>query len=207
MGFWHWFSGKGKAKHAKRSGDRPLEPRITQAFSRVKRDIKVLRTGLAQANTKLGQHTDTISDHTELIHKGADRLDKLEDIAATAPADSALPEPATSRPESPTNRPTEAINRLVATRMNEENSPDKLNFANLSAQEKRIMSVFLAHRDMPLSYLDIATELGKSANTIKNQIRQMNIKSSLLDKAVDADNKNRFRLKKHLKIETDLDAD
>ena len=207
MGFWHWFNGKGKAKQAKRSSDKPLEPKIAAAFSKVKRDMKALRTDLAQANTKLAQQTDTISDHTKLLHKCTSRLDKLEDIAATAPEISSLPELATSRPETSTNRPAEAINRLVATRMNEATSPGKFDLANFSAQEKRIMGVFLAHREMALSYLDIATYLGKSANTIKNQIRQMNMKSSLLDKAVDADKKNRFRLKKHLKIEADLDAD
>ena len=207
MRLWHWFNGKSKAKQAKHSVNKPLEPKIAAAFRRVKRDIKGLKTDLAQANAKLAQHTDTLSDHTELLHKCTGRLDKLEDIAATAPAHVPLPEPAVSRPDTPTNRPTEAINRLVATRMNEDNSPDTLNIANLSAQEKRIMGVFLAHREMPLSYQDIATYLGKSANTIKNQIRQMNMKSSLLDKAVDADKKNRFRLKKHLKIEADLDSD
>ena len=60
---------------------------------------------------------------------------------------------------------------------------------------------------MPLSYQDVAKSLNKSPHTIKNQIRQINMKSSLFDKTIDAQNKNRFKLKKHLKIETDLDTD
>ena len=38
---------------------------------------------------------------------------------------------------------------------------------------------------MALSYVDIAKYLGKSPNTIKNQVRQINMKSDLFNYTVD----------------------
>ena len=78
---------------------------------------------------------------------------------------------------------------------------------SITEQEKRIIGVFLAHRDMSLSYQDIAKSLDKSPYTVKNQMRQINMKANLFDRMVDSQGKNRFKLRKYLKVEANLVAD
>ena len=63
------------------------------------------------------------------------------------------------------------------------------------------MQVFFQHPDMALSYRDIAHALAKSPNTIKNELRQLNMKADLFTKNVETDNRNRFKLRDGLKIE------
>jgi DNA-binding NarL/FixJ family response regulator len=60
---------------------------------------------------------------------------------------------------------------------------------------------------MALSYKDIGSILGKSANTIKNQMHQILIKADLFERAIDNDMRNRFRLKDGIKIEKYLNID
>ncbi len=76
-----------------------------------------------------------------------------------------------------------------------------------SPQEKKILGVFLSHREMALSYQDVAKTLSKSPHTVKNQMRQIITKSDLFEKAVDDQQKNRFKLKKGLQIKTSLTND
>ena len=59
---------------------------------------------------------------------------------------------------------------------------------------------------MALSYADIAHSLNKSPHTIKNQMRQINIKADLFDKNIDDENRNRFKIKDGLKIERYLNV-
>ena len=204
MRLWQWFNGKGMAKKGKSRCSKPLDPKISQAFSRVKRDIKTLKTGIANINTELARHGEKISENTRLIHDHTSRLAKLEEIVTAAPA--ALPT-VPPQQDRPTNRSLHPTNRLVATNPAANNSSEISDITNLSQQEKNILGIFLTHRDMALSYLDIAKSLDKSPHTIKNQIRQMNMKASLFEKTVDGKNKNRFKLKKHLKIEPVNDSD
>ena len=211
MGFWQWFNGNGKAKNAKNKQVKPLDPKITQAFGKVKRDIKTLRTNITEINTQLTRHSETLAENTRLIHNHTSRLNTLEELVVPAPQ--ALP-PApqeqdnpTNRPISSTSRPIQPTNRLVATNPVQTDSSEIPPIDDLSQQEKNILGVFLGHPDMALSYLDIAKSLGKSPNTIKNQIRQISMKASLLDKTIDDKNKNRFKLKKHIKIEPAHDKD
>ena len=206
MGFWQWFNGNGKAKNGKNKRTEPLDPRIARAFGRVKRDIKAIKAGIAQIDTQLTRHSEALADNTRAIHDHTNRLSTLEELVVPAPQ--ALPpapqkqDERTNRSISPTSRPVQPTNRLVETDPLE--IPD---IDNLSQQERNILGVFLGHPDMALSYLDIAKSLGKSPNTIKNQIRQISMKASLLDKTVDDKNKNRFKLKKHIKIEPGHDRD
>ena len=59
---------------------------------------------------------------------------------------------------------------------------------------------------MAFSYIDIAKALGKSANTVKNQMHQLCMKADLFDKTIDNQSRNRFRLKDGLKIEQYLNV-
>ena len=208
MGFWNWFKSDSKARNSKRKRSTPLDPKISQAFGRVKRDMKKLRTSLTDINAQLTGHTEVLTEHTRWMATHTARLDSLEQrVSAATPALALTAEPLPmSRPTTPTRRPDTPTNRLVATRPATNRTAEHLDLQSLSPQEKRILQVFWTHRDMALSYQDIATSLHKSPHTIKNQIRQMNMKSSLFDKTVDANSKNRFKLRKHLKIETDLDT-
>ena len=192
MRIWNWLKGK-RSKET-------LDPRITRAFSRVKRDIKELKTDLTDTNVQLGEQNNRIAKNTELINGHAMRLEKLEDIVAAA---STWP----SAQNSPTSRLSQPTSRLVATRQRQAESLSRLDMGSLTEQEKRILGAFLDHRDMSLSYQDIAKSLGKSASTVKNQMRQMNMKADLFDRTVDSEKKTRFRLKKALKVEAELDTD
>ncbi|MFC1783360.1 hypothetical protein ACFL02_07210 [Planctomycetota bacterium] len=197
MRFWNWLIRRSSSKPKKGKSRKTLDPKIRQAFTRVKGDIKKLKSVLATISGQLEQHDRDLAENTQFIHHNITRLDKLEEIVTAAPV---IP----SEQISPINRPKERTNRLVATKIPEANPVGMLDMTSLSLQEKRILGVFLAHRDMALSYGDIAKYLNKSPHTIKNQIRQLSMKATLLDKTVDDKNKNRFRLKKQLKIETEL---
>ena len=200
MGFWSWFRPQSKAKAGRPKGKKPLDRQVAAAFGRVKHDIKKLRAVVAETSSRIDTNSQVIATHAKALQDHTSRLSRLEEIVIAAP----LTE---QRQECPTSRPRQSTNRLVATRPPEAEPAARLDMSSLSQQEKKIIGVFLANRHMALSYLDVAKSLGKSPHTVKNQIRQLNIKASLLDKTVDADNKNRFRLKKQLKIETDLNAD
>jgi len=60
---------------------------------------------------------------------------------------------------------------------------------------------------MALSYRDVGSMLGKSANTVKNQMHQILIKADLFERIIDNDMRNRFRLKDGIKIEKYLNVD
>jgi DNA-binding CsgD family transcriptional regulator len=104
---------------------------------------------------------------------------------------------------SPTQRPDWTTKPVQS---NETNS-SKFDIDRFSNQEKRILQVFFQNPEMPLSYRDVAHVLAKSPNTIKNELRQINTKADLFTKNVDADNRNRFKLRDGLKIEKYLNID
>jgi len=199
MKFWNWFKSRRNKKK--------LDPGITQAFSRVKRDIKTLKTDVAKTNTQLIQQKNKIAKNTRLINSHTTQLDKLEDIVSAMPIIPSLQNAPTNRPYQPTSRPSQSTSRLVATKPSQVESLERLDMDSITEQEKRIIGVFLAHRNMSLSYQDIAKSLNKSPYTVKNQIHQINMKADLFDRIVDSQNKNRFRLRKHLKVEANLGAD
>jgi hypothetical protein len=60
---------------------------------------------------------------------------------------------------------------------------------------------------MALSYRDVGSMLGKSVNTVKNQMHQILIKADLFERLIDNDMRNRFKLKNGIKIEKYLNID
>jgi DNA-binding CsgD family transcriptional regulator len=202
MGFWQWLTKRTKSDSRKRG--QAHEKAVRSAFGRVRRDIGKLRADLAEVKNCLADQDKKITDTLHTLTGQSERLAKLENIVNSHPIKHEKPEisqliPSVSRPNPP-------MSRLVATNFNSTGST-MLDVNLLSPQEKKILSVFLAHRDMALSYLDIAKSLGKSPHTVKNQIRQLNTKVPLFDKLEDAGNINRFKLKKNLKVESNLDTD
>jgi hypothetical protein len=55
-----------------------------------------------------------------------------------------------------------------------------------------------------MSYVDVATALGKSAHTVKNQMNQIRHKADLFDCVTGPESRNLFKLKDDLKVETRL---
>lgn len=99
---------------------------------------------------------------------------------------------------SPTKRPSAESNTT-----NHLGEPDKLIIKpeEYTLQEKKILAVLLDHPNMALSYQDISAILNKSANTVKNQLNQLKIKTNILFEQKDQDNKKRFKIKEGVKIE------
>ena len=107
----------------------------------------------------------------------------------------------------PTSRPTKQLPKpqLVETHLNTGESINTLRINDFTEKEKGILNTLFQNKDMSLSYLDISKVLDKSPNTIKNQIREINMKSEVLEETTDSTNRKRFTLKKGLIIEKPLD--
>ena len=199
MGFWRWLTQPPK-KSRRTARKKTLDPQVQQAFGRVKRDLKSLKANLKVVQTQLSKNQLQLTEHSQHLQQQDTRWQTLEEkvagfskpIPAPTPPISALPTTSTS---------------VVPVIGENATQRDTVTLQNLSAQEKRILGVFLAHRDMALSYQDIAKTLQKSPHTIKNQLRQLNMKASLFRKSVDTRHQNRFKLHPHLKLETQLTDD
>ena len=151
-------------------------------------------------NIILQKHDQEITEHTIVIKKNADQLKTLEQLVAQ-PAINPIKDQI-----EPINRPimpfpSQQVPVLAQNPLNQ-----GLGIDMFSAREKNILNVFFQNRDMALSYVDIARVLNKSPNTIKNQMRQINAKANLFAKAIDSDNRNRFKLYENLKIEKYLNT-
>jgi DNA-binding CsgD family transcriptional regulator len=99
------------------------------------------------------------------------------------------------------NRPEASLNPAVSAQRQSQQQIQRFDIARFSEQEKRILTVFFQNKDMALSYADIAKYLGKSPNTIKNQMRQVSMKADLFNYTVGDESRKRFKLKDGLKIE------
>lgn len=189
MGIWNWFS----KRRQRQKSDQPLR----QAFTRVKKDFTQVQETLWKLSQQVQRHEFLLEEHTQSIQTQISRVTKLEDMV-------------TNRAEFPINPPTMVDQpRIVPAGQPNRSTKisDELNLDSFSPQEKKLLSVFLMHRDMALSYQDIAKSLGKSPHTIKNQVHQIALKSELFDKSIDSANRNRFKLKKNLSVKTRLNPD
>jgi DNA-binding CsgD family transcriptional regulator len=148
-------------------------------------------------NSVLKEHRKDIDKNSVLLKEHGQKLTNLEDILTNQPMN---PRPIQT---SPTQRPDWAAKPAQSNVTNS----CKFDIDRFSNQEKRILQIFFQHPDMALSYRDIAHALAKSPNTIKNELRQLNMKADLFTKNVDAGNRNRFKLKDGLKIEKYLNID
>ena len=139
----------------------------------------------------LKEHRKDIDENAVLLKEHSQKLLNLENILTNQPMN---PPPSQT---SPTKRPDWTTKPVQSNVTNS----SKFDIGRFSNQEKRIMQVFFRHPDMALSYRDIAHALSKSPNTIKNELRQLNMKADLFTKNVETDNRNRFKLRDGLKIE------
>ena len=158
-------------------------------------EIHQLQMDVQALKTALGRHSSELIEHKRLIDGHCTKLAQLEQIVSTPSTVPAAPEPTL------TNRSITTTNQSVPINLPLVLPVQKHNIENFSQQEKRILTVFFQNPNMALSYVDVASALNKSPNTIKNQLRQLSIKANLFEKAIDDQNRNRFKLKDGLKIE------
>ena len=184
-----------KKKKKRRKIHRSHSSKNKDEFNRLKSDFNNLRAQFGTVNILLKKHDEEITGNSILLEKHVSRIEKLEEIVA-------------KQPTSPTkdeinlaNRPTSTTGLVSTSQSEVQFQSDKLDISRFSPQEKRILSVFFQNQDMALSYADIAQYLSKSPNTIKNQVRQINMKADLFNYKVDNESRKRYKLKDGLKIE------
>jgi hypothetical protein len=163
----------------------------------VKQQIAGIKGQVDSINSVLQKHQKDIDENSALLKEHSQKLINLEDLLANPPM--SLPPSQTS----PIQRPDWTAKPVQSNEI----SSCKFDVNKFSNQEKRILSVFFEHQDMALSYRDVGSMLGKSANTIKNQMHQILIKADLFERLIDNDMRNRFKLKNGIKIEKYLNID
>ena len=163
----------------------------------VRRQIVGVQGQIDSINNVLQKHQKDIDENSALLKEHGKKLKNLEDILTNPPMGLSL------RQTSPTQRPDWTVKPVQPNVINS----CKFDINRFSNQEKRILSVFFEHQDMALSYRDVGSMLGKSANTVKNQMHQILIKADLFERIIDNDMRNRFRLKDGIKIEKYLNID
>ena len=195
MGLFAIFKRKKKRKAGKKRSNRPSSLRSGQKFTELNSEIRNLNSQIGTLNIILQKHDQEITEHTILIKKNSEQLKSLEQLV-TQPAISPIKDQI-----EPTNRSIIPLSPQQLPILPQKPLNQGLDIDTFSAREKNILSVFFQNQDMALSYADIARALNKSPNTIKNQMRQINTKANLFTKAVDSDNRNRFKLCENLKID------
>ena len=201
MGLFDIFKRKKKVKTRKKRQRKSSIPRTKEDIIKLSSDIKNLQSQIGTIDIVLHKHDDDIIEHSILIARHSRNLEKLEQLVAKQPINppkfDSLP---TSRPITMTNPPP--LSQTTPLQQ-----AQKFSVNRFSPQEKRILSIFFQNTGMALSYIDIAHSLNKSPNTIKNQMRQINIKADLFTQSINEENRKRFKLKDGLKIEKYLNVD
>jgi DNA-binding CsgD family transcriptional regulator len=159
----------------------------------LRKDLEHIRVQVETIHTLLQKHDQEITAHAGRIESADQRLVNLEGLVrpTTHP-------PIVHRPSPPEN-PATPLATIPTPKP--ANRPLGFDIDQFSQQERRILSVFFQHPEMALSYVDIARFLEKSPHTVKNQMHQIAMKTDLFERAIDPQNRNRFRLKEGIKIE------
>jgi len=163
----------------------------------IKQQIAGIKGQVDSINSVLQKHQNDIDENSALLKEHTQKLTNLEDVLTNQPTGLSL------RQTYPTQRPDWTAKPVQPNGIHS----CKFDINKFSNQEKRILSVFFEHQDMALSYRDVGSMLGKSANTVKNQMHQILIKADLFERIIDNDMRNRFRLKDGMKIEKYINVD
>ena len=195
MGLFDIFKKKKKVKTRRKRQRKSSIPKTKENIIKLNSDIKNLQSQIGIIDIVLHKHDDDITEHSILIARHSRNLEKLEQLVANQPINppkfDSFP---SSRPVTTTNPPP--LSQTIPLQQ-----AQKFSVNRFSPQEKRILSIFFQNTGMALSYVDIAHSLNKSPNTIKNQMRQINIKADLFTESINEENRKRFKLKDGLKIE------
>jgi DNA-binding CsgD family transcriptional regulator len=157
------------------------------------KDMEQIQAQVETIHTLLQKHDQEISNQAQRIETADQRLVNLEGLVRPS-----INPPTVPRQSPPENHPTPLASKIIP---HPANRPQGFDVEHFSQQEKRILSIFFQHPEMALSYVDIAHFLNKSPHTVKNQMHQITTKTDLFERAIDPQNRNRFRLKEGLKIE------
>lgn len=181
---WFNFLRKQKKRHKKLSVNLSRVAALRQSLEKVNAEIIVLGSQLLAIHQTLERHTSAIDRHNTILEEHAGKFGKLEQLVEQSAA-----------------HPSISIMHAAKTESHVFAPPQTCDINSFTPQEKRILQVFFQHPDMPLSYIDIARALNKSPLTVKNQIHQIGIKADLFAKSLDAQSRNRFRLKDGVRLE------
>jgi DNA-binding CsgD family transcriptional regulator len=167
----------------------------SKQLAALRTDFDNLKGQFNTMNMLLQKHDEEITANSNLIEKHTKSIQTIEQMVANLPTNLVIPK------AEPTNRPVSTTRQAWSPLVKTEFGEQKFNISQLSQQERKILSVFFQNKDLALSYADIARSLGKSPNTIKNQIRQINMRANLFNYTLDNENRKRFKLKDSLTIE------
>jgi DNA-binding CsgD family transcriptional regulator len=193
MGLFNIFKKKKKIKTREKTWRKSATPKTREYLAKLKSDIEHLQAQIGIIDIVLHKHDDDITEQTFVIKEHSQKLENLEQIA-------------TSQSTGPVRKLFTAINQPPTPANIAQPQEGKFNIGTFSNQEQRILSVFFQNQGLALSYADIAHSLNKSPHTIKNQMRQINMRADLFTKHVDEGNRNRFKLREGLKIEKYLNV-
>ncbi len=194
MGFFDLFRKRRKIQIRKRQnkGSHLVTKRMIEKTGV---DIQGIQNQMGIINIALKKHDDELSQHIKILDEHTKRIETLEQLIVKPPVQPPIIDLPTA------NRPDETIHLPIQPQKQSPLQCQKFNISRFSEQEKRILALFFENKDMALSYADIGRYLGKSPNTIKNQLRQINIKADLFDYTIGNESRKRFKLKDGLRIE------
>jgi hypothetical protein len=171
--------------------------RLATAFSEVRAQMLKLDAQVGTIHMALSRHEDAITGCKDLADRHSKALMQLEQMVSSPPA---APARYTDRPVG-TIVGTPALPVVASATW----APaHKLDVDHFSEQQRRLLAVFFQNRDREMSYADVATVLGKSACTVKNQMNQIRHKADLFECVLGPQSRNLFRLKDDLKVEKHL---
>ena len=200
MGFLSFFIKRRKSPARKRKPLMRGAIKIDEIIRKNHTSFLHLKKNIAEINITLNRHDNVLTEHGRLLDDHGAKFVSLEQrllACAPAPPQKELPLLA---------RPVQAIGLSAAAALPPYQTTRQHNIENFSPQEKRILSIFFQNHAMAFSYIDIAKVLGKSANTVKNQMHQLSMKADLFERSIDNQNRNRFKLKDGLKVEQYLNV-
>ena len=184
----------------KKRAKKPRKAKNKDEHTKIKTELNNLRAQFGIVNILLKKHDEQIAENSIILEKHVNQITTLEEMATNQPTSLQI------NRSKLVNRPTSTTEPICTTQSKEPLQSQKLDISRFSPQEKRILSVFFQHQDMALSYADIAQYLSKSPNTIKNQVRQINMKADLFNFTVDNQSRKRYKFKNGLKIEKYLNV-
>ena len=192
ISFFNLFKKKRKrrTKPARREKTSP-----SSKYAKFKSDLENIRSQITNINIILQKHDNDLDESSFVLKKHIKKFEKLEELIVNRPINQ------------PAQRFKSVDQFAKSPNLGAHTKPHKFEISGFSHQERRILSAFFQNKDMSLSYVDIARFLGKSPHTVKNQMRQINMKADLFNFSVGNDNRKRYRLKDGLKIEKYFNID
>jgi DNA-binding CsgD family transcriptional regulator len=185
-----WWKKIFKGHNKRKTRRKHTTEGLRSVVGSIQSDTRLLQLRVQTLQNTVDTHSVVIREHTSSLEEQKVRIAKLEQLVDQPAVGLFTHDPRQS------SRPQMAID-----------SSRQHDIESFSPQEKRILTLFFQHPNMPLSYVDIAAALSKSANTVKNQMHQLSMKADLFERTVDAVNRNRFKLKDGLKIDRYLNID